>query len=161
MSSNLSKGQTWRWLLLANVAAAFYSVGTVWLAQLNWQLWQYAGQVEFDAYHRAWWHGIWWAIFPVAGIAFLGTCAQVRWRPPRVPRWAVWLALALQIATYGGTAFWWGPGQAMLHQAKLADGSLDPYYRQLVTTNWIRVALITAAGALELWMAVKSFRAAD
>lgn len=85
MRRTRNSGQTWRWLLLANLAAACYSVGTVWLAQLNWQLWQYVGSAEFEAYHQAWWHGIWWAIFPVAGLAFLGTCAQVGWRPPVCP----------------------------------------------------------------------------
>lgn len=81
--------------------------------------------------------------------------------PPGVPRWVVWLALAVQVVTYVATAFWWGPGQALLHGAKLADGSLDPYDRQLVMTNWLRVALITAAGALELWIAAKRFGTAD
>lgn len=149
----------WPWLLIANLAAAFYSVGTVWLAQLNWQLWRYVGQPDFGAYHVGWWHGIWWAIFPVAGVAFLGVCAQLRWRPPNVPSWTAWAALSLQVITYLGTAFWWGPGQGNMHQALLPDGSLDPYYAQLVDTNWIRVALLTLAGALQAWMAARALTA--
>jgi hypothetical protein len=160
-STNADAGSaTWRWILLVNLAAAFYSVGTVWLAQLNWQLWQYVGRASFDAYHHAWFRGIWWAIFPVAGVAVLGVCAQVRWRPPRVPVWAVWLALVLQVVTYVGTGFGWGPGQAALKEAVLPDGGLAPQYVVLLQTNWLRVALITMAGLLELWMAVRSFVAA-
>ena len=82
---------------------------------------------------------------------------EVRWRPPIVASWAVWLALAIQILVYIGTAFWWGPGQSSLSHALLADGSLDKTYVLLLNTQWIRVALITAAGVLELWMAFKSF----
>jgi hypothetical protein len=144
-------------LLLINLAAAFYSVGTVWLAQLNWQLWQYVGQVSFNAYHLAWFRGIWWAIFPVAGLAFLGVCAQIKWRPPRVPSWAVWLALVVQLTYLAGTVFWWGPGQGKLHDAVLANGVPDPHYQLLVLTNWLRVVLLTGAGLLEFWMAIRSF----
>lgn len=150
------KSTIWRWLLLINLAAAFYSVGTVWLAQLNWQLWQYVGQASFNAYHQAWFRGIWWAIFPVAGVALLGVCAQIKWCPPRVPSWVVWLALGVQIAYLAGTVFWWGPGQGKLQDAVLANGTLDPHYQFLVLTNWLRVALITVAGLLELWIAGKS-----
>src|SRR5215472_18739436 len=102
----------WQWLLLINLAAAFYSVGTVWLAQLNWQLWQYVGPAYFDDYHQAWWHGIWWAIFPMALVALVGVCAQLRWSPPQVPRAALWVALAIQVVAYVGTAFGGGIGQA-------------------------------------------------
>jgi hypothetical protein len=150
------KSTIWQWLLLINLAAAFYSVGTVWLAQLNWQLWQYVGQPTFNAYHQAWFRGIWWAIFPVAGVALIGVCAQIKWRPPHVPVWAVWLALGVQLAYLAGTIFWWAPGQATLQDAVLANGTLDPYYQLLVGTNWIRVALLTMAGIVELWMAGRS-----
>jgi hypothetical protein len=152
-----SKDTTWRWLLLLNLAAAFYNVGSVWLAQLNWQLWQYVGQTTFGAYHGAWFRGIWWAIFPLAGLALIGVCAQIKWRPPRVPPWAVWLELGLHLTYIAGTIFWWAPGQANLHDAVLANGALDPHYQILVLTNWLRVALITAAGLLELWIAARSF----
>jgi len=155
-SVNTSARALWRPLLIVNLAAACYSLGTVWLAQLNWQLWRYVGPAEFDAYHLAWWHGIWWAIFPAAGVAFLGVCAQLRWRPSRVPPWTLWLALGLQLLTYAGTALWWGPGQGGLHQTLLADGGLDPHYQDLVTSNWLRVGLLTAAAALQIWMTTRS-----
>lgn len=146
----------WAWLLIFNLAAAFYSVGAAWLAQLNWQLWRFVGATDFDAYHRAWWHGIWWAIFPIAALAFLGVCAQVRWRSPNVPPWMTWAALALQVLIYIGMALWWGPGQSQLHRTTFPDGTLDAKYAQLVVSNWIRVALLTLAGVLQVVMALKS-----
>jgi len=59
---------------------------------------------------------------------------------------------------YAGTALWWGPRQAKLRQATLADGALDPDYVTLVRTNWIRVALFTLASLIEFWLALLSFR---
>jgi hypothetical protein len=144
-------------LLLINLATSFYCVGAVWLAQLNWMLWRHVGVAEFQKYHQAWWHGIWWAIFPVAFCAVLGICLQLKWAAPNVPHWSLWLAVALQVVTYAGTSFWWGAGQAKLKILHLPDGSIDPRYFILVNTNWIRVFLISASGILELWMVFKSF----
>jgi hypothetical protein len=146
----------YNWLVLLNLAAAFYSVGTIWLTQVDWRLWQYVGKETFDAYHLAWWHSVWWSIFPLAGLSFIGICAQLIWRPS-VPLWMLWLALAIQLVAYAGTAFWWGRGQARLQQAVLPQGGLDPLYQLLVRTNWIRVALFTSAGLLQLWIALVSF----
>ncbi len=121
-------------------------MGAAWLAQLNWELWVYVGRAEFQAYHLAWWHGIWWAIFPVAAIALFGSFAELKWRPGAVPASAVWLGVIIQAVTYLLTALWWGPGQAQLTQLHLGNGSIDPHYYRLVTTNWLRVALITSSG---------------
>lgn len=147
----------WKALLLANVALACYSAGAAWLAQVNWQLWRYVGRDRFTEYHAAWWRSVWWAIFPVAAASFAGICAQLVWPPP-VPVALLWLALVVQIVAYAGTAFWWGRRQAKLKQALLADGTPDPEYITLIRTNWIRVALFTLAGLLELWLALRSFR---
>jgi hypothetical protein len=157
MAAETAKSPTWRWLLLLNLAVSFYAVGAVWLVQLNWLLWPYVGQATFDAYHIAWFYGIWWAIFPVEGLVFLGVFAQIKWRPPRVPVWAVWLVLGVRLTYSAGTFFWWAPGQGNLHNAVLANGALDPHYQILLLSNWLRVALVTIAGLLELWMAARSF----
>ena len=67
----------YNWLVLLNLAAAFYNVGTIWLTQVDWQLWKYVGRETFDKYHLAWWHSVWWSIFPLAGVSFVGICAQL------------------------------------------------------------------------------------
>jgi hypothetical protein len=111
-----------KWILLVTLASGFYCVGAVWLAQLNWELWVHVGRAEFEAYHLAWWHGIWWAIFPIAAIALLGSFAELKWRPAEVPAWMVWLGVIIQVVTYVLTALWWGPGQAQLTQTHMENG---------------------------------------
>jgi len=153
----MNKQNFWKWLLLINLAASFYSVGAAWLAQLNWNLWQYVGQADFTAYHVAWWHGIWWAIFPVAGLSLLGICFQLKWRPPYVRIGVLWFALILQVIVYAGTALYWGPQNGMLEAIHSPGGGLNPLYIQLAASNWIRVALLTLSGLLEAWIAVECF----
>jgi hypothetical protein len=145
----------WQLLLLINLAAAFYDIGTVVLAQVDWQLWRYVGRDTFRQYHLGWWHSVWWSVFPVLGLSTAGIIAQLVWRPP-VPAWMPWASLLLLAGSYLGTAFWWGPGQARLEEAVVRDGSLNRSYLLLVNTHWIRVGLITAVGLLQLWIAIVS-----
>lgn len=147
---------TWRLLAVVNLATSFYCVGAVWLAQVDWQLWRHVGRDTFPRYHLAWWHSVWWSIFPMAGVSFAGICAQLIWRPP-VPALLLWLALAIQLVAYAGTAFWWGRGQAALEQAIDPDGQPNPRYLLLLRTHWIRVLLFTGAGLLQAWIAIRSF----
>ena len=145
-----------RWLVLVTLATCSYNVGTIWMTHLSWRLWRHVGPAEFPAYHRAWWfgwRGIQPIIFPVAAVAALGTLAQLRWRPPRVPRPALWLAVSLQVLTYASTAAWWGRWQGQLTTVRCDDGSLNPFYEHILRTHWLRVALITASGALQVWIA--------
>ncbi len=144
-------------LLLINLATSCYCVGAAWLAQLNWDLWRYVGNTEFTNYHIAWWHGIWWSIFPVAGFSLIGIFLQLKWKPEHVPAWALWLAVIFQTIIYSGTVLWWGPGQAHLNLIHMADHTINPNYLILANTNWIRACLLTLSGALQFWIALKSF----
>jgi hypothetical protein len=146
----------WKLLQIVNLASAFYCVGAVWLAQADWQLWPHVGRETFPRYHLAWWHSVWWSIFPVAELSFLGICAQLFYRPP-VPAALLWLALAIQLVAYAGTALWWGRGQATLEQAILPNGEQNPRYTILVRTHWLRVLLFSLAGLLQGWIAALSF----
>jgi hypothetical protein len=44
----------WQWLLLINLAASSCNVGAALLSQLNWDLWRYVGNKEFNDYHFGW-----------------------------------------------------------------------------------------------------------
>ncbi|MGI8691034.1 MAG: hypothetical protein ACR2M3_20835 [Thermomicrobiales bacterium] len=148
-------------VLLITLAASCYSVGTIWMVQVSWRLFAYVGPAEFPDYHRAWWlgpRGIQPIVFPLAGLAFLGSVAEFRWRPSHASVAAVWLSLTLQVLAYVLTAAWWGRWQAQLHRVRLDDGSLNPLYQRLLSTHWLRVALLTAAAAPQFWMAVRSLR---
>jgi hypothetical protein len=145
---------------LIGLATSCYNVGTIWMTQLGWRLWTHVGRAEFEDYHRAWWfgwRGIQPIVFPSGIVATLGSLAQLRWRSPRVPTWMVWLNLTLMMQSWLLTATFWGRWQAQLKQVRQEDGSLDPLYHRLLTTHWLRVALFTACGILQLWMSVKSF----
>jgi hypothetical protein len=143
-------------LLLINIATSFYSMGTIWLTQVDWLLWKHVGRESFSKYHLAWWHSVWWSIFPIAGLSFSGIILQLIWQPP-VSVWILWLALGIQIIAAAGTATWWGQKQAKLKQVVLPDGRLDKGYSFLVHTNWIRVGLYTLAAIVELWIGILCF----
>jgi hypothetical protein len=146
-----------QWLLLITLAAAFYDVGTIWMVHLGYWLWPRVAPADFGRYHGAWAIGILPVIFPQAAVAFVGSVAMLRWRPPHVPVWAVRCGVVLQLVAWGLTAVLWGPIQANLHFATLPDGSLNPQFVLLFDTHWLRVALHTAFGVLLFWMVSRSF----
>jgi hypothetical protein len=141
-----------------NFAVAFYNVGTIWLVQVTcYPLWAVVGRDEFASYHEAWWHSIWGVILGPAGFGLLGALAMIWWRPPRVRLRAVWLGVGLTVAVLLLTAVWWAPLMARLTQAVNPDGAWTPEFRLLLTSHWLRVALVTAYGLLVFWMALVSF----
>ena len=141
-----------RWVQLVTLATSWYNVGTIWMVQVSWRLFARVGRAEFPAYHRAWWfglRGIQPVVFPSAILTVLGSIAQLRWRPRGVPAAMVWLCLTIQALVYALTGMWWGRWQADLDQVWQEDGTLNPLYRRILTTHWLRVALITAAAVLQ------------
>jgi hypothetical protein len=147
-------------ILLAAVALSLYGVGNVWPVQVSsYRLYTHVGAREFHEYHLAWWHSIWAVILAPAIALFLTAAVMLWWRPPGVPTWSIWVGFALQLALVLGTSAWWGPLMARLEDA---NGSLDiERYRLLLSTHWLRVALVTAYGALSLWMLSKSWLSAS
>jgi hypothetical protein len=144
-----------QWLLLVTFALSAYSVGNIWPVQLSsYRLWTYVGPREFHAYHLAWWHSIWGVILGPAVLVFTGAALMLWWPPPNVPTWSVRLGFGLQIALVLGTAIWWGPLMARLEDAQ--GGLALERFRLLMATHWLRVAIVTAYGALTLWMTAQS-----
>lgn len=132
-------------ILIVNLAASSYNVGTVWMAQLNYNLWAYVGVNEFGVYKDEWWSRIQPVIFPLAGVSTICSLAMLRWRPAGVPAWALWLGVALQAGWIGGTLVWWAP---LMVRMKQVSGDYKSDYDQLLTTHWIRVSIITAYAIL-------------
>ena len=142
-------------LLLVNLALSFYMVGAIWLTQVScYPLWAYVGPTEYHAYHVAWWQSIWGVIFIPGGLVTLCAFAMLRLRPPGVPAGAVWLGIVLQVLIYVLTAVWWG--RLMAELESVSGPIYGPMYHRLLITHWGRVALVTAYGVLQLWMAVVS-----
>ncbi len=147
------------WIQLVNLATCCYNMGTIWMTQLGWRLWAHVGRDEFPAYHRAWWfgvRGIQPVIFPSFILSTLGSFAQLRQRPARVPAWAAWLGALLQVAAWVSTGAWWGRWQGQLENVRREDGSLDPLYERILSTHWARVALITASGLVQIGITARA-----
>lgn len=149
---------TARGLQLGVLAASFYNLGAVVLAQVSWNLWRHVGRAEFPRYHRAWFTGMRPSIWPMATVAGLGALVQVRVRPRGVPAWAGWLSAGVQLTNFGLTGAWWARWQAQVHEVQLADGSLHPLYLRLIRTHWLRVGLIAGFALLQGWMALVAAR---
>jgi hypothetical protein len=144
-----------RWLLLINFALGFYNVGAIWLTHsLIYPTWELVGAGEINAVRTEHWQRLPGVVFLPAGLALLGSLAMIWLRPEGVPRWAVWLGLALQVAAGAVTASWFAPLQARMSTRE--GGLALPVYHQLMDTHWIRVAIITAYAILMFWMADKS-----
>ena len=144
-----------QWVLIITFAASLYSVGTIWMVQFGWRLWPYVAPADFGAYHLAWWSLIKPVIFPMAAIALLGSIAMVWWRPEGVTASPTWLNIGVHVVTTALTIAFWGRWQGQTHYARMPDGSLDPMYLRVMSTHWIRCALITLNGLLVFWMVVE------
>jgi hypothetical protein len=144
-----------QWALMTTFAASFYNVGTIWMTQFGWRLWPYVAPGDFGPYHLAWWSMIKPIIFPMAGVAVFGSIVMIWWRPEGVTAAPVWLNIALQMVIYGLTVAFWGRWQAQTQYARMPDGALDPIYLRVMSTHWIRCALITLSGLVVFWMVVE------
>jgi hypothetical protein len=142
--------QASQWLLLVTFALGFYGVGQIWMVQLLcYRLWPWVGKDAFHGYHLAWWRSIWTVIFIPAGLTLAGAVALLRLRPPRVDPLLLWAGLGLQALLCLLTATWWGPLMSRL--ATREQGLVPHRYRLLMTSHWLRVAIVSAYGLVALW----------
>ncbi len=150
-------------ILLVTLAVSWYNVAVIWLMQiLIYPSWAFIPTADFG--HAQGYHFVrlFIVVFPQAALATLGALALLRWRPPGIPKAALWLGLGIQLSLWLLTALLWGRWQGQIALGDAPPGSLGPanveLYHLLVTTHWLRVALITAYGILVFWMAYRSFR---
>jgi hypothetical protein len=162
-------------LLLINLILSFMGVGQVWQVQLSsYPLWAYVGPNEFRTYHIAWWHSIWIPLFIPAGLAIVCTIALLWWRPSNIGKSSVRGAIVVLIITYVLTSIWWGPLMALIGSTPVEAQDIVhafPYfatlglqsktepqlYALLLSTHWLRTALLTLYGILIFRMAIKAF----
>lgn len=149
-------------ILLATLAVSWYNVAVIWLMQiLIYPSWAFIptadfGQAQGDHFVR-----LFIVVFPQATLATISALALLRWRPPGIPRAALWLGLGIQLSLWLLTALLWGRWQGQIALGDAPPGSLGPanveLYHLLVATHWLRVALITSYGILVFWMVYRSF----
>jgi hypothetical protein len=94
-----------------------------------------------------------WALLPV-GLGLAGSIGLVRYRPCDSPDWAVWCALSSQVASLALTALLWGPWQAKLSRDPL--GPASSYLARILSTHWMRTALINVCGFTLLVWAIQT-----
>ena len=137
-------------LFLLTFALVFYGMGAAFVEGfVNYPTWPLVGAGEFRAFHGA--VGalvVRYMVVPMLVTTVL-TMALLWRRPAPVPRWALWLSVALQLATWVSTAAVQLPIQFQLN----ADGVSLPLIERLIVTNWWfrRVPHLVNA-TLFLWM---------
>jgi hypothetical protein len=121
------------WLFLITFALVFYGMGASFVESfVNYPTWRLIGANEFRSYHQA--LGplvIGYMVIPML-ITTILTLLLLWFRPPPIPRWAIWLAVVLQLMTWVSTAAVQFPIQVQLSR----DGLSLPLIERLIFTNW-------------------------
>lgn len=121
------------WLFLFSFALVFYGMGASFVESfVNYPTWRLIGANEFRAYHQA--LGplvIGYMVIPML-ITTILTVLLLWFRPAPIPRWAIWLAVLLQLLIWVSTAAIQLPIQAQLS----SDGLSLPLIERLIFTNW-------------------------
>jgi hypothetical protein len=144
-----------QWTLLATTACGFYGAGQIWMVQLLcYRVWPSISKTSFYGYHIAWWHSIWTAIFIPAGLVLIGAVSMIWLRPPHSSARLLWTGLCVQALLYLLTAIWWGPLMSRL--ATTENGLILANYHLLMTTHWLRVAIVSAYAAVALLTLVQA-----
>ena len=125
--------KTSTWLFLITFALVFYGTGASFVESfVNYPTWRLIGANEFQAYHQA--LGplvIGYMVIPKL-ITTILTMLLVWLRPAPLPRWAIWLAVVLQLIPWVSTVAIQFPIQVQLSR----DGLSLPLIERLIFTNW-------------------------
>jgi hypothetical protein len=142
-----------RIFLLLNLALGFYNVGTIWAMEVDiFRSWKLVRPEDFRAVQDAHWKKLPYWIFAPVGLALIGSIILLWYHPAGSPVWAILGTPLCQLTSLILTAIFWGRWQAKLSQDPL--GSRSPYLRKILSTHWLRTALITASGGLLLVWAI-------
>lgn len=139
------------WLFLVTFALTFYGMGASFVESfVNYPTWRLIGPGEFLAYHRA--LGpliVGYMVIPLV-VATLLTILLAWFRPPPIPRWAIWVSIVLQLINWISTALIQIPIQVELS----TNGLSLPLIDQLIFTNfWYRKVPQVINVIIFLWMA--------
>jgi hypothetical protein len=138
------------WLFLISFALIFYGMGASFLESfVNYPTWRLIGANEFRAYHQAISPlVIGYMVIPML-ITTLLTILLLWFRPAAIPRWAIGLAVVLQLIIWASTFAIQLPIQGQLS----TDGLSLPLIDRLIFTNWwLRKVPQIINALLFLWM---------
>ena len=137
-------------LFLVTFALIFYGLGASFVESfVNYPTWRLIGSAEFLAYHQA--LGplvIGYMVVPMVLTTVL-TILLAWFRPPLIPRWAIWLSVVLQMIVWISTAAIQIPIQMQLGSSGLSLPLID---HLIVTNFWFRKIPQVLNILLFLWM---------
>lgn len=142
--------------LLCNLALAFYLVGAIWAHEVDiFRSWKHVSPGDFHTIQSIHWHKIpFWVFAPLAA-ALAGSIALIWRHPAGSPGWAISGSLGLQVVSHFLTALFWGRWQGKL--SRDPNGPASPYLRKILSTHWVRTALISAYALVLLAWAIRIF----
>lgn len=136
-------------LFLITFALVFYCLGASFVEGfVNYRTWSLVGEAEFKAYHNALSRLIVPVMLIPIGVTFLFLIGLCWRRPPAIPVWPVWTAVALMAVGIVSSAAIQVPIQMELS----AGGYSRELVERLIVTDWIRKIPMMGVGALMLWM---------
>jgi len=141
--------------LVLNLALAFYNIGTIWAHEVDiFRTWKLISDPKiFHKVQDVHWKKLpYWVFIPV-GLALLGSLALFWYHPDQILTWEIAIAFGSQLVSLILTAVFWGQWQAKL--SKDENGSASSYLQKILTTHWIRTALINIYGIILLYMTIQ------
>jgi hypothetical protein len=133
-------------------ALVFYVLGAAFLEGfVNYRTWHLIGAAEFQAYHQAITPRVVAVLVAPAFLVIVLTVLLLWWRPAAVPRWGIWLSLALHLVTVIVSVTSQIPIQAEFDRSGLSLTLLD----RLILMDWLRKVPGIMNAILFLWMMKK------
>lgn len=140
------------WLFMFTFALVFYVLGAAFLEGfVNYRTWHLIGAAEFQAYHQALTPRVVAVLVAPGFLVIVLTVLLLWWRPAAVPRWGIWLSLALHLVTVIVSVTSQIPIQAEFDRSGLSFMLLD----RLILMDWLRKVPGIVNAVLFLWMMKK------
>jgi hypothetical protein len=140
------------WLFMLTFALVFYVMGAAFLEGfVNYRTWHLIGAAEFKAYHQALTPRVVAFLVAPGFLVIVLTLLLLRWRPPAVPRWGVWLSLALNLVVVIVSVTSQIPIQTEFDRSGMSLTLLD----RLILMDWLRKVPVIINAILFLWMMAK------
>jgi hypothetical protein len=145
-----TSSKTSAWLFLITFALVFYGMGASFIESfVNYPTWPLIGPNEFRGFHQALSPLIIrYMVLPLM-LGTVLTISLVWLRPTAIPRWAIWVSVALQLIAWVSTFAIQIPIQIELSSAGLSVPLME---RLLVTNWWLRRVPMLFNSLLFLWM---------